>query len=974
MPEFSTLFAADSIFWALMQNASLLIALGYVHSLFPPAERRTTVKRQLGMGLLLGLIGITVITAAYPFRDGIIFDTRSIVIGITGLYFGAIPTMVAMLVTSAYRLWQGGDGAPIGIFVIFASGLIGLAWRHLRKRDLARIRWRELIAFGYVVHAAMLAIFLAFPAPLAADVFGVVFGVITLPVLGIYPPVTALLGKLLSLRLQRVTDAQRLRHSEERFKLIFMGANDGWWDWDLAKNQLIYSPRWWEMLGLIPGERDSGPDHWRELIHPADIHRVNSRFQSALEAGEDQYEVEARLLHREGHYISVISRGYIQRDDSGRALRVSGTNVDITPMRRALDDANAAKSLLESAGRMGRIGYWEISFENSTLFWSGITAEIHDLPVGTQIPIEEAMSYFPAEYHPVIKRDARRVRTRGETFESEYQIITATGRRIWAQARGEPVRSGDGRITGMRGVFQDVDSQKRAAEALRLSERNYREIFNASTDAIFIHEETSGRILDVNDAMLQMYGFPEKPAALACTITDLCSGEPPYTEADARENIRIVLAEGSHIFPWHARRADGSTFWVEVSLRRTEIGGQNRILANVRDVSKRKALEERVRDAEKMESLGRLAGGIAHDFNNMLGVIIGHTELAGHRLEAGKPVHEDLIQIRHAADRSADLVRQLLTFARRQVITPRVIDFNQSLNTTLKMLRRLIGENIILQWHPDDSLWPVMIDPVQVDQILTNLVLNARDSITGHGIITIRTRNRPDGSSSMKGDFVELEVSDTGSGMDNATLKHVFEPFFTTKSVDKGTGLGLATVHGIVEQNGGVIDVTSQPGRGTRFLILLPRQSTLAAPASSGIQFSDPHGSETILLVEDEPAILFLSTQALTIKGYTVLPAASPVEALEIAARGNQPIDLVISDMIMPGMNGRVLRDEILALRKGLRFLFISGYTDGLTDHLADDRSVDFLAKPFSAVSLTRKAREVLDRPATGPPAVAAIL
>src|SRR5690606_21459691 len=245
---------------------------------------------------------------------------------------------------------------------------------------------------------------------------------------------------------QRVSDARRLRENEERFKLIFKGANDGWWDWDLLRDHLTYSPRWWEMLGLEPGERAPTPGLWRELTHPDDLARVNRHFEKALSSGQEQYELEFRLRHKEGHYISVVSRGHIQRDPEGRAMRVSGTNLDITPMRRALDSANASKALLEAAGRIGRIGYWEIAFEGPSLFWSDITAEIHDLPTGTQGSLEDAMSCFTGEYRERIESAARELRTHGRPFTSEYRINTARGRRIWAQARGEPVRTDDGRI------------------------------------------------------------------------------------------------------------------------------------------------------------------------------------------------------------------------------------------------------------------------------------------------------------------------------------------------------------------------------------------------------------------------------------------------------------------------------------------------------------------------------------------------
>lgn len=965
MPTFSTLFAADSIFWALMKNAALLVALAYAHSLLPTAKRRPTVMSQMGMGFLLGLIGITVVTAAYRFHSGTILDTRSVLVCITGLYFGFIPTLMEMLIVSAYRLWQGGAPAPVGVAVIFSSGLVGLAWRHLRKPDLARIGWRELLAFGFTVHGVMMLFFVFYPnkgwQPSALVYFGI-------PVLGIFPLVTVALGKLLSSRLQRVTDAELLRQSEERFKLIFKGANDGWWDWNLLSNQLTYSPRWWEMLGMEPVERHDNPDLWRQLIHPEDVERVNVRLDRVLEAGERQYEVEFRLRHLNNGYLSVISRGYIERDETGRPIRVSGTNVDITPMRRALDEANVAKSYFESAGRIARIGYWEFSFDGAFVFWSDMTCEIHDIPPGSLVYLEEALSYYPPEYHARLQREIEEAREFGRPYHGEYEIITAKGRRIWVQSRAEPVRSADGHVVGLRGVFQDIDAQVRAAEALRMSERNYREIFNSATDAIFVHDETTGQVLDVNDAMLRMYGFT-KAQALGLTPADFGSGEPPYGEEEAREKISIARTEGSHMFVWHSRHATGRLFWVEISLRKAEIGGQGRILASVRDISERKRLEERVSEIEKMESLGRLAGGIAHDFNNMLGVIIGHADLAGYRYTGDDVVQDHLTQIRHAADRSAELVRQLLTFARRQITTPRIIDLNDTIKSTLTMLHRLIGEHISLQWTPAPALWPVRIDPSQMEQILTNLVLNARDAISDYGTISIRAYNAGSEYFARDQDGVVLEVTDTGGGMDQQTLKRAFEPFFTTKSIGQGTGLGLATVYGIVEQNGGSIEVKSEPGAGTTFIVRLPRQIKTTANAHLTKDASEPadtSGCETILVVEDEPAMRILATRALQMKGYNVISTASPAEALEIAGRKELVLDLIVSDIMMPGMSGHALREHILTFRPSLRFLFVSGYSDRIEENLADFPALDFLAKPFSASALAAKARELIDRPVKG--------
>jgi PAS domain S-box-containing protein len=971
MPAFASLLSPDHIVWALVHNAALLIALAYVYSLF--LMRRAehpgaplSLRGQITLGAILGFIGIAVILAAYPFGHGIIFDTRSVLLGLSGLFFGLVPTLVAVAITGAFRLFQGGDFAWIGLAVIVASGGVGLLWRRVRKPDLQRVGWGELLAFGFALHLVMLAIFLSFPARFAAEVFAL----ITIPVLGIYPATTAVLGKLLAQPLRGADDTRRLRESEERLNLVLKGTNDGWWDWDLATNRLTYSDRWWHMLGRDPDDHVAGPELWRELMHPDDLDRVNAGFTAALESTRLHYEIEFRLQHRAGHYLSVISRGHIVRDAQGRPRRVAGTNVDITPLRRAIDEANIAKSYLEAAGRMARIGYWAYHFDQPDLVWSDITCEIHDLPPGTRPTLAEAVAFYPIEHREAIAADVRRAREQGRSYENEYQIITARGRRIWILTRGQPVRDEKGRVVGVRGVIQDIDGQKRAAEALLQSERNYREIFDASNDAIFIHEEATGRIIDVNEAMLRMYGYPDKASALALNVDALSSGEPPYSPRESILHVQAAQNGIAHVFPWHARRADGSLFWVEVALRRTVINGLPRLLACVRDISQRKALEDRLRESEKMESIGRLAGGIAHDFNNMLGVIIGHADLAELRLQSGASVQSDIEHIRTAGKRSADLIRQLLTFARRQAIHPVVIDVNKTVHNTLDLLRRLIGEHIDLRWLPGPDIWPICIDPVQLDQLLANLVINARDAIAENpGVITIRTLNVPAKSAGSLNDTVVLEISDTGMGMDAETLGHIFEPFFTTKEDGKGTGLGLATVYGIVEQNGGDIHVTSQPGAGACFRISLPRARPGHAPAAhvpdSARGFACAgQKRETLLVVEDEPSVLDLARHVLEMHHYCVLAADRPELAIEIAARPEQALDLVISDIVMPGMNGRQLREELLKIRPNLRVLLISGYAGGADAPHPAGPPVGFLPKPFSADALLHKVREMIDAPA----------
>ena len=383
-------------------------------------------------------------------------------------------------------------------------------------------------------------------------------------------------------------------------------------------------------------------------------------------------------------------------------------------------------------------------------------------------------------------------------------------------------------------------------------------------------------------------------------------------------------------------------------------------------------LQEQLAQSQKMESVGRLAGGVAHDFNNMLGVILGNTELALQSLKSDDPVYDDLVEIKKAAERSAELTRQLLAFARRQTVIPKVLDLNETVSGMLNMLRRLIGENIELSWEPGDNLSPVKLDPAQVDQALANLAVNARDAIAGIGKISIRTkgieigRNDNPGKSGSadfpEGKFVLLEVEDNGCGMDKNTLDNLFEPFFTTKGAGQGTGLGLATVSGIVKQNDGFIKVESEPEKGTVIKLFLPAYSgeVISSVEEFPANIQDK-ADETILFVEDEIPILNVTIKMLESHGYKVLAASTPGEALRLAGENAGEIKLLITDVIMPEMNGQELSKSILSINPGIKVLFISGYTaDVIAKQGIISEGVHFIQKPFTMQELAFKVREVL--------------
>jgi two-component system cell cycle sensor histidine kinase/response regulator CckA len=420
------------------------------------------------------------------------------------------------------------------------------------------------------------------------------------------------------------------------------------------------------------------------------------------------------------------------------------------------------------------------------------------------------------------------------------------------------------------------------------------------------------------------------------------------------------------------KKKDGTRYTEDVTISPV-VDAAGRIVNYVavkHDSTHERHLEDQLRQAQKMESVGRLAGGVAHDFNNMLQVITSYIELSLVHVDSDSVLHKNLQQIRKAAQRSAELTGQLLAFARKQTVSPKVLEVNDAVAGMLKMLQRLIGEDIDLAWMPGHAVGRIRIDPSQLDQILANLAVNARDAIAGVGKLTIGTDTAvideaycTDHPGHIPGAFVLLTVSDDGSGMSKETLSHIFEPFFTTKGVGEGTGLGLATVYGIVNQNNGFINVYSEPGQGTTFKIYLPRHEGGAASAQA-LEGADepPRGTETVLVVEDEAAILELSKVMLENLGYTALTAQTPAEAIRLVTEHSEAIHLLITDVVMPQMNGRDLALLITELKPGLKILFMSGYTaDVIAHHGILEQRLHFIQKPFTTKQLAAKVRDALE-------------
>ena len=578
----------------------------------------------------------------------------------------------------------------------------------------------------------------------------------------------------------------------------------------------------------------------------------------------------------------------------------------------------------------------------------------------------------PEPYRGEAQSVSERVLEEGQVVEKEAIRCTKSGRPVDVSLIGYPLLVDQLKI-GAYAIYRDISERNRAVKELHRSHQTLLAILDGIDATVYVADMESYEILFMNKYMIDAFGGDF--AGRLCYQVFRGLSHP----CDHCTNFRMFDAQGqpTGVCTWEAQNPITQKWYINHDRAIRWYDGRIVKLQIATDITERKQAEEekeklqaQLTQAQKMESVGRLAGGVAHDFNNMLGVILGHTEMALDQVDPAVPLYASLQAVHQAGQRSAALTRQLLAFARKQTVAPRVIDINDTVEGMLQMLRRLIGEDIDLLWQPGRNLQPVKVDPSQIDQILVNLCVNARDAITGQGKITIETDSKTldeaycaDHLGFLPGEYLLLEVSDDGCGMDQSILSQIFEPFFTTKEQGKGTGLGLASVFGMVKQNNGFINVYSEPGQGTTFKIYLPAY----AKKSAGVEEKAPElpaerGHETILLVEDEPAILKMTTMMLERLGYTVVAAATPGEAVHLAHEYRGRIDLLMTDVVMPEMNGRDLAGNLLSHYPELKRLFMSGYTANvIAHHGVLDEGVHFIQKPFSMKDLGGKLREALE-------------
>ena len=700
-----------------------------------------------------------------------------------------------------------------------------------------------------------------------------------------------------------------------------------------------------------------------DSVHPDDREVVKRRIKEFAHDLESVRRHEIQFLRLDGKaiYAETVARSVIYNG----APSVQVMFRDISERLLAEKKLRRREADLAAAQRIAHLGSYEMDlsnldeFEKNPLRWSDENFRIFGYEPG-QIAVSGAT--FLSSVHPEdkvrIQEELARGIREGNSISLEYRIIRPSGAVRFIHSHTNVVRDEKtNRLVRLVGTAQDITERKKAEE-------RFYKAFNANPEPMTIATMSNGLYIDVNESFLRITGY-RREEVIGHTSLDLQFWERPE---DRAKFIEILTKQGSVrdleiIFLTKSGEQRTGMILAEI----IEIDGQTCVLAIVKDFTDQKGLEKQLRQSQKMEAIGQLSGGIAHDFNNLLSVIIGYSEVIEESLPPNDPLQRKCEQIKKAGQSAASLTRQLLAFSRQQVLEPEILDLNAIVRNVEKMLRRLIGEDIDFGTSLEPALANIKADQGQIEQVIVNLVVNARDAMPHGGRLRIETANvhLDDAYARLHppqqaGPYVSLTVSDTGIGMDAETQAHIFEPFFTTKEVGKGTGLGLSTVYGVVRQSGGHIWVYSELGHGTTFKIYLPLTGQAThVEKSSPSPAESLRGTETILLVEDAEPLRELTRGLLVDNGYTVLEAGHPEQAFEIARKYNGPIHLLLTDMVMPGMNGRALADKLVSIRPDMRVVFMSGYT-GFSHSGLIDSEIILLPKPFTKDTLLRKLHEVL--------------
>ncbi len=942
---------------SIINSAALLITLVFIYVTLPIRENMKSCLREILTGILIGIIGIAIILTPWHLSKTITFDTISILLSTTGFFLGLISTTIAVLITGFFHLFRGREGFLKDILIIVSSSGLGILWRyiftHKPENRNKTPKWFEFYIFGIIVHAIMLFWTFMLPPRLEIDISKRLI----LPIIIIYPIVTLLLGILLADQ-QRKKQIQNELNRNERFLAgILNSIQDGIsiLNPDLTIRYTNSVMKQWYMPHL-PLEGKQCYAVYQNSDKPCN----SCPTLRAMKTGKVESNIVPGPPNSPADWIELYS--YPMKDPATNKITgVIEFVRDITKQKNALDALreseerfkglaettstaifvyNGKRFLYVNTATTAITGYSEDELLHSVDFWQIIHPQYRDFMYEKFVDRGRGMP-TPERY--------------------EFKIICKDKTVKWIDfTAGEIEWFGERAFIGSA---IDITMRKQAEEE---RERLMTAIEQAGETVVIT--DTEGIIQYVNPAFERISGYSSKEA-IGQNPRILQSGK--HSKQFYRELWQTITSGKTWKGRFINKKKDGSIYIEEATISPVhDITGKIiNYIAVKRDITEQLKLEEQFLQAQKMQSVGRLAGGIAHDFNNMLTVIMGHIEILM-ASDISPSIKKELQEIKKAAEHSSDITKKLLAFARKQTIDLKVLNINETIERMLKMLTRLIGENIDFSWKPAKNLWSVKMDPTQINQILTNLCVNAKDAISGNGKITIETENitfdetycsTHEGFS--PGDYVMIAVSDNGCGMDRETIKKIFEPFFTTKEIGKGTGLGLATVYGIVKQNRGFINVYSEEGKGTTFKIYIPHytgKQRKTKPKISSLPYSS--NGETILIVEDEISILNFVKTILENHGHSVLTASNPTEALKKQKNYQGTINLLITDVVMPEMNGKELSETLKKIHPNIKTLYMSGYTaNTIAHHGVLEENVNFIQKPFTIKDFLLTVRKAIE-------------
>ena len=702
-------------------------------------------------------------------------------------------------------------------------------------------------------------------------------------------------------------------------------------------------------------------DFFDEQDRPA----VESRVRKVFETG--YAEIEARLRTKSGELIPYHFNGTLIELDGEPYLLGLGLDISARVRAEAERDASASRARLAMAA--ARMGVWETDIEKGTQEWDDEYWRLFGCPEPRPRTTDEFFRLVHPDDHERIYSAFERSLAGNVDYEAEYRILWPDGQVRWHSVLGHPIFDNDGKPLRMLGVGWDITERKRYEDALRSSEARLAAALAAVRMGTWVWDQSTDTA-DINQQEIELFGL--EPNESFVSTQRLLERVHPDDREFLLSSARRAIAGGSPFeHEFRVVLPAGDVRWLAGRGKPVVNGeGQVRIYGVNYDITEKRRLEEQLRQSQKMEAFGQLAAGVAHDFNNLLTVISGYSDILMMRLPEDDPNRHSVESIVDAGRRAAALTRQLLTFTRLAVLDPRVIDLNAVVADMEKMLRGLVGENIVLMTDLAEDLRLVRVDSSQIGQVLLNLVINARDAMANGGTLTIKTQNTNLGSQNgaappeaQPGPYVQLEISDTGTGIDPGITGRIFEPFFTTKHAEEGTGLGLAVVHGIVKQSGGTLEVRSEPG-ATSFNVYLPaagdRQSSVGDIAVS----ASLYGTETILIMKEDDTARKFTAAALAKFGYSVVEAGDAASAIQIAQNRSERIDLLLTHLGMPGLAGAHLAERLKSVFPQLKVLFVSGYTgEDVVGHSAHHEHIAFLQKPFTPIELAQRVREVLDAP-----------